>query len=165
VTKVTFTSGTTGEPRGVMLGWHHLEGVVDSLARAVGVRREDRLVALMLLAVLLENVGTLYAALWAGATVVLPSVAETGLLGAAGLDAGRLHATLTDYRATIAVFAPQVLQGLVEHIEAGAQAPRALRFAAVGGHRSRPACSAARPPSACPCSKATDSRSARRSCA
>lgn len=131
--KVTYTSGTTADPKGVLLSWEQMRPVVESLARAVRVEQGDRHLVLTPLAVLLENIAGLYTALWCGACAVLPSLAETGLLGAAGLDRQRMMNTLEQYAATTAIFSPQMLQGAVELLATGRPAPTALRFVAVGG--------------------------------
>lgn len=133
VRKLTFTSGTTGEPKGVMLGWDHMAPVVRSLAGAVEVTPADRHLALTPLSVLLENIAGLYTALWSGATAILPGCAEVGLSGSSRLDAVVMARALERYSATTAIFSPQSLQGLVEIVEAGLPGPAALRFGAVGG--------------------------------
>ncbi|MET0009162.1 MAG: AMP-binding protein [Candidatus Thiodiazotropha sp. 6PLUC9] len=133
ISKITFTSGTTAEPKGVMLEWMHMEQVVESLAEAVDVSTSDRHVALTPMAVLLENIAGLYIPLWSGASVALPSLRDTGLLGAAGLDAQKMLNTMTRYDATTAIFSPQMLQGMVTALNAGAPYPEQLRFVALGG--------------------------------
>ena len=133
VHKITFTSGTTGEPKGVMLARRHIESVVHSLADVVGVGPADRHLALLPLAVLLENIGGLYVPLWAGATAVLPSMSEIGLTGASKVDGLVMTRALDRYRATTAIFTPQTLQDVIEAIEHGEPSPATLRFAAVGG--------------------------------
>jgi len=131
--KVTFTSGTTGEPKGVLLSWRQMRPVVCSLADAVQVSRDDRHLVLTPLAVLLENIAGLYTSLWSGASVALPSLRETGVLGAAGLDHHQMMATLDRYGATAAIFSPQMLQGAVAYVAEGNAVPSHLRFVAVGG--------------------------------
>ncbi|MCU7917333.1 MAG: AMP-binding protein [Candidatus Thiodiazotropha sp. (ex Epidulcina cf. delphinae)] len=131
--KLTFTSGTTAEPKGVMLAWRQIEAVVTSLADAVEVVYQDRHLCLMPLSILLENVAGLYVPLWCGATAALPSLGETGLLGAAGLDAQRMMSSLQAYEATTAIFTPQMLQGAVEFLERDQGFYARLRFVAVGG--------------------------------
>ncbi len=133
IAKITFTSGTTAEPKGVMLTTGQLERVVSGLVDAVEVKPQDRHLALTPLAVLLENVAGLYVPLWAGASVALPSLAETGLIGAAGLDAPRMLKALSEYAATSAIFSPQMLQGVVTALQAGQPQPEKLRFIALGG--------------------------------
>jgi long-subunit acyl-CoA synthetase (AMP-forming) len=119
IAKITYTSGTTGEPKGVMLKWDQIEPVVKSLSALVEVEPGDRHLALMPLAVLLENLAGLYAPLWAGATAVVPSLSETGLRGAAGLDAQRTVRALETYGATTAIFTPQILQGVWKPLNRG----------------------------------------------
>jgi long-subunit acyl-CoA synthetase (AMP-forming) len=131
--KITYTSGTTGEPRGVLLTRAQIEAVTEALADATEARRADRCLALAPMSVLLENIGSLYVPLWAGATALLPPLSETGLIGAAGLDAARMHRGLHESRATGAIFSPQTLLGLVRALEGGAPRLECLRFAAVGG--------------------------------
>nr|WP_305792697.1 AMP-binding protein [Sedimenticola hydrogenitrophicus] len=133
ICKITFTSGTTGEPKGVMLGWQHIQPVVRSLAEAVEVTRDDRHLALTPLAVLLENIAGVYVPLWSGATVVVPDGAAVGLAGSSRLNAAAMIGALQQHRASTAIFSPQTLQGMVEAIESGLPAPDRLRFAAIGG--------------------------------
>jgi long-subunit acyl-CoA synthetase (AMP-forming) len=133
IAKITFTSGTTAEPKGVMLTWKQMQRVVESLADAVGVVPTDRHVALTPLAVLLENIAGLYVPLWAGASVALPPLSETGLQGAAGLDPRLMLHALISNQATTAIFSPQMLQGAVACLQAGCPLPKGLRFIAVGG--------------------------------
>jgi long-subunit acyl-CoA synthetase (AMP-forming) len=133
VCKVTFTSGTTGTPKGVLLDWLQIHAVTGSLVHAVGLGPGDRHLALLPLAVLLENIAGLYAPLWAGATVVLAPLADMGMRGAVGVDGERLADVLARYGASTAIFTPQSLQALVEACERGIKASPGLRFAAVGG--------------------------------
>lgn len=133
ICKITFTSGTTGEPKGVMLGWPHIQPVIESLAAAVEVTAEDRHLTLTPLAVLLENIAGIYVPLWSGATVIVPDCKEVGLAGSSRLDAATMIRALQQHRASTAIFSPQTLQGMVEAIESGLPAPDRLRFGAVGG--------------------------------
>ncbi|MET0091687.1 MAG: AMP-binding protein [Candidatus Thiodiazotropha sp.] len=134
VLKVTFTSGTTSEPKGVLLGRPHLEAVIRALAERVGVRDEDHHLVLTPLSVLLENIAGLYLPLWCGSSVALPSLRETGLLGAAGLDSRMMLAALKSYRASSAIFSPQMLHGAVRYLQqTGTPMPPDLRFIALGG--------------------------------
>lgn len=133
VAKVTYTSGTTGEPKGVMLSWKTIAPVLESVATRLSVKKSDRHIALMPLSILLENICGLYAALYSGATTILPSLTEIGLIGSCGIDAAAMTKCLIKYKATTAIFTPQTLQGVIECIEAGHQSPKHLRLAAVGG--------------------------------
>lgn len=131
--KVTYTSGTTGAPKGVRLHQAVLETVADALRAATGAGPGDRHLCANPLAVLLENVAGLYAPLLAGASVVLPSLGALGLGAPPDMAARALAAALERHRATTAILMPATLKALVSHLEAGGDRPRALRFAAVGG--------------------------------
>jgi long-subunit acyl-CoA synthetase (AMP-forming) len=133
VHKITFTSGTTGEPKGVPLGWSQMQTVAMDLAEAVQLGPGDIHQALMPLAVLLENIGGVYAPLCAGATVSLSPMTDVGMTGSSLVDGARMARALHEAEATTAILTPQTLQALVEAIEHGCSPPDALRFAAVGG--------------------------------
>lgn len=131
--KVTFTSGTTGAPKGVCLSREAMETVAESLALASAASPDDRHLCLLPLATLLENIGGIYVPLLAGATVCLPRLASVGLAGSSGLDVGRLIAALGDWLASTAIMVPQMLQAMVAAAQAGVSLPRGLRYLAVGG--------------------------------
>ncbi|OIO73457.1 MAG: long-chain acyl-CoA synthetase [Zetaproteobacteria bacterium CG1_02_53_45] len=131
--KITFTSGSTGEPKGVCLSRHVMDTVAASLASVTGARSSDRHLSLLPYATLLENIGGLYAPLLVGATVVSPSLAAVGLSGSSGLDVQRFVGILIGSLATTCIMIPQMLHALVAAVEAGAPRPERLRFIAVGG--------------------------------
>jgi len=131
--KVTFTSGSTGEPKGVCLQSSVMQTVSASLAHVTGANNQDRHLSLLPYATLLENIGGIYAPLLSGATVVSPSLAEVGLSGSSGLDLERFVGMLIQSRATTCIMIPQMLHALIAAVEAGATKPQTLRFIAVGG--------------------------------
>ncbi len=137
--KITYTSGTTGTPKGVCLSGKAIESVAETLARTVGATPPDRALSLLPLSTLLENIGGLYAPLWAGATAQLPTLAECGMAGSSGLQPGKLFDTLRRYDPTTVILVPQLLKVLTEGVAAGYPAPSSLRFAAVGGAPAAPA--------------------------
>lgn len=136
--KITYTSGTTGAPRGVCLGQALLERVAAALADAAAFTHADRHLCVLPLATLLENVAGVYAPLLAGACCLVPPAAETGLSGASGFDAERLARAISGRRATTAILLPQLLQDLAAATAPAPSLVRSLRFAAVGGARVAP---------------------------
>ncbi len=133
IAKVTYTSGTTGAPKGVCLRQSAVDAVAGALAARAQATSADRHLSVLPLAVLLENVGGLYAPLMAGATCCLPSLHSLGTYGAARADIARLHAAFLHWRTSTAILVPQLLQALIELLEHGAATPVRLRFVAVGG--------------------------------
>lgn len=136
--KITYTSGTTGLPKGVCLDAAPLLAVADSLWNTVGASGARRHLAVLPLATLLENVAGVYAPLLGGACTELRPMAEIGLQGASGLDLPRLLARLGQSQPDSLILLPQLLQALVAAAERGWTAPPSLRFIAVGGGHVAP---------------------------
>ncbi|MGZ8984349.1 MAG: AMP-binding protein [Methylotenera sp.] len=131
--KITYTSGTTGKPKGVCLDAHALNQVARSLLQATDAAATDRHLSILPLSTLLENIAGLYVPLLAGATTTLLPAAQVGLTGATGLNIATMMAALNTSKATTTVLTPELLTALVSAIEAGYPKPPCLRFVAVGG--------------------------------
>jgi len=132
--KVTFTSGTTGTPRGVCLSREAMEAVAQGLGRAMAGLAIRRHLCALPLAVLLENVAGVMAPLAQGATCILPPLAQVGWSGSSGFDVGRFHECVLRHRPDSIILLPQMLRAWVGWLQqTGQHAPASLRFAAVGG--------------------------------
>ena len=130
--KITFTSGTTGTPKGACLKLEDQMRVAGSLAVSVAAGEHDVHLSLLPLSTLLENLGGLYAPLLAGACSWLLPQAELGV-SMSGVDPARMIAALHRSAATTVILVPQLLHALVAAVERGAPMPTKLRFVAVGG--------------------------------
>jgi long-subunit acyl-CoA synthetase (AMP-forming) len=137
--KITFTSGTTGAPKGVALSARQQWDVARSLAAATAPLGLRRHLCLLPLAVLLENVAGIYAPMLAGMEVCVPPLAEAGVRGSSSFDARACLAALERWQPHSVILLPQMLAALTALLEHGAPAPRSLRFAAVGGAKVSPA--------------------------
>lgn len=131
--KISYTSGTTGKPKGVCLRQASMDAVASSLRSAVAELKITRHLCVLPLATLLENIAGVYAPWAAGAEVVVPSAIETGLVGGARFDAATLLHCLDKYRPESLILVPQLLAALVAALERGAVSPTSLKFVAVGG--------------------------------
>ncbi|MDF3932546.1 AMP-binding protein [Pseudomonas citronellolis] len=132
--KITYTSGSTGAPKGVCLSAASMLRVAAELEAASRPCAPRSYLALLPLAVLLENLG-LYAALLAGASVTLLPQRQLGINGASGVDWPRLLGCVALSGAQSLIMVPQLLLGLVTAIERGRMRVGPLRFVAVGGAR------------------------------
>lgn len=137
--KITYTSGTTGNPKGVCLSAGNMLNVAQSIANATQISSNDIHLNVLPLATLLENVAGIYAPLLGGATCKLLPSSEVGLNGATGLDIRKLTTTLSETKANTAIFTPELLHALVSYLETGIATPKDLRFLAVGGASVSPA--------------------------
>jgi long-subunit acyl-CoA synthetase (AMP-forming) len=136
-TKITFTSGTTGTPKGICLGAGQQGALVSSLVHATRGLGIERHLCLLPLPVLLENVAGARTALAMGAECAAPPLGEVGMTGAAAFDARACLAAIGRWRADSVILLPQMLMALTAALEAGAP-PARLKFAAVGGARVAP---------------------------
>ncbi len=131
--KVTYTSGTTGHPKGVCLSAEALYQVATSLLAATRGKPGDCHASVLPLSTLLENLAGVYVPLLAGATCHLLPLAAVGLSGSSGLDVQKLLGVLIKCQATTTILTPQLLHALIAAIEAGHPKPAQLRFVAIGG--------------------------------
>lgn len=131
--KVTFTSGTTGTPKGVPLSSAQQRAAAHALVHVTRHLALKRHLCLLPLAVLLENVAGVYAPLAAGMEVCVPPLAETGLRGSSAFDPIACLAAIRSWQAESVILLPQMLAALATALERGAPPPKSLRFAAVGG--------------------------------
>ncbi|MFV3370603.1 AMP-binding protein, partial [Pseudomonas sp. NY15435] len=130
--KITYTSGSTGSPKGVCLSAASLLCVAQELEAASRPTEPTKYLAVLPLAVLLENLG-IYAALLAGASITLYPQAQMGIGGASQVDWKRFLGTIALSGAESLILVPQLLLGLVTAIERGMMKVGPLRFVAVGG--------------------------------
>ncbi len=158
--KVTYTSGSTGMPKGVCLGQDTLMRIVESLSGALADTLTDNAnnalevtdatsnfshLSVLPFATLLENVAGVYVSLYMGRTLVTGQIDQFGLLSNQVFDAKRLITTAHAHAIASVILLPQMLKAICEHMVANKKtkystnaALPSLRFMAVGGGKVSP---------------------------
>ena len=128
VAKVTFTSGTTGTPKGVCLPKSAMENVANSIVSVLGDEFVGTHACVLPLAVLLESIAGVYAGLMAGCTVHLSSLWDFGQ------NYENVHEVLKNTKANSAILVPEILRILMAQVAEKGSLPH-LKFIAVGGSK------------------------------
>lgn len=132
--KVTFTSGTTGTPKGVCLSRRGIEELVFSIQNSLDNRFAAQHAVILPLAILLGNLAGVYTTLIAGGTVHVPSLHDIGLSNPFSPDFKKLVSYLADQKITSTIAVPELLRGLMA---TQIQLP-CMKFIAVGGAKVAP---------------------------
>ena len=137
--KISYTSGSTGAPKGVCLS---AEGLVDTamaLKSCLSDLRIERHLAVLPLALLLENSAGVYAPLLRGAEIHLPALASLGWQGMAGFNPLALQKKVAELRPNSLILVPELLKAWTLFLaRSGQRATDDLAYVAVGGSRVEP---------------------------
>jgi len=130
--KITYTSGTNGTPKGVVLEQQSIEMVAYSLRGASKASHQDLALVMLPLSTLLENIGSVYTPILAGAAMIVPDASETGLHGYGGIDIPAFAGMLNRYQPTTIIVPPQLLKIMVG-LATNRLLPDSFHYIAVGG--------------------------------
>lgn len=136
---ISYSSGSTGSPKGICLSADHLTAVASSVVDFLGADHAGRHLALLPFGILLEQVAGLFASLIAGGTYVALPGSAVGLGSPMQPDAAALLAAIAGQRATSLILVPEYLALLVSAMEASGKRLHMLDLVAVGGARLSPA--------------------------
>lgn len=136
--KITYTSGSTGAPKGVCLSQDQMEAVAVSLVEVLGREKAGVHLPVLPLAILLENVAGLYPILLAGGRYHALGLREIGFSNPFQPDLSRLLGAIVQSEATSLILVPELLRGLIAAKAASGVATPALDLVAVGGARVSP---------------------------
>lgn len=136
--RITFTSGSTGDPKGVCLSAAHMLTVAGAIVESVGHHHAGRHLALLPPGILLETVGGLFATMLAGGTYVCPPQAMVGLADPFRPDFAAMLDMIAAQRITSLILVPEYLGGLVREMARSGRRLPLLTLVAVGGARVPP---------------------------
>ncbi|MEJ2743637.1 MAG: AMP-binding protein [Gammaproteobacteria bacterium] len=129
---ITFTSGTTGQPKGVCLSLALINAVTQSLVETLELETIETHLCLMPLAILLENIAGVFVPLLAGKTVIVKPISTLGLGGSSHLHPGRFSQTLQRLKPDSLILTPALLNAVMQHALSTPQA-HIPRYMALGG--------------------------------
>lgn len=133
--KISYTSGSTGEPKGICLDDRLMLDTARAIVARLGEGLADIHFPVLPLAVLLENVAGLYATLLAGGRYCVRPTAGIGLANPFAVDDAQLVAAIEASNATSLILVPEYLARIVDRLERTGDRLGRLRLVAVGGSR------------------------------
>jgi len=111
--KVTYTSGTTGEPKGVCLSAENIAAVCQGIELTMNSMETTKHLCVLPLSILLENVGGVYACLMQGGVVITEPLTALGFVSNAEFQINKLLEKITLYQVGSIILLPQMLKLLV----------------------------------------------------
>jgi len=135
---VTFTSGSTGEPKGVCLSAETLLQTADSLYETLKDQEIQQHLCVLPLTLLLENTAGLFANLLNGSTIYVPDLAEIGVQGSSQVDVGQFVKGIETFGPDSIIVVPALLLAITASAEFGLVHFKHFKFVAVGGGRVTP---------------------------
>lgn len=131
--KISYTSGTTGNPRGVLVSSSLVNRTVHSLLKIIGQESAKRHLSVLPFSLLLENIVGIYAVLAAGGCCLVPDFKTLGISGSSDVAWGKFAKTVNDTQPSSMITVPALLQGLLHCVANYGLNVQSLKFVAVGG--------------------------------
>lgn len=133
VSKVTFTSGTTGQPKGICLSKNYIVNTVNSLSRIFD--DIDHLLHLSILpySILLENIAGIYVSLNLGKSIAIRNSKELGFNGVKILNKKTMIESINIIQPNSIICYPEILNLILDNVKEKNLVLNNNNFIAVGG--------------------------------
>ena len=136
VAKITYTSGSTGSPKGVCLSTNNLQEVTQALADSISGLGVSHHLCVMPLATLLENIAGVYVPLLMGSSIQVEPLSALGFTQSSGFDEHRFMQCVVQTQPDSIILLPQLLTSLIDLKQCFPDSFQNLKFIAVGGGKS-----------------------------
>ncbi len=136
VAKITYTSGSTGNPKGVCLSADNLDQVTQALAAGISNLGVSHHLCVMPLATLLENIAGVYVPLLMGSSIQVEALSKVGFTDSSGFDEQQFMKCVQHSQPHSVILLPQLLTSLIALKQQYPNNFNSLKFAAVGGGKS-----------------------------
>ena len=134
--RVIYTSGSSGTPKGVIVGDRQLSASIAGLMDAVHPTEADRHLSVLPFVQLLEQIAGIFLPIVAGAETVIAPKATVALFGG---PASAVAEAFDKARPTTSLLVPKLLNAWVADLKAKERgAASGLRFVAIGGASTSP---------------------------
>lgn len=136
VAKITYTSGSTGQPKGVCLSSQNIENICLALADTLSNLGIQHHLCVMPLATLLENITGVYLPLFMGNSIQVEPLSELGFKQSSQFNSEQFAACIERTRPDSLILLPQLLKSLIQLKKSNPDCFNSLKYVAVGGGKS-----------------------------
>jgi len=132
--KITFTSGSTGQPKGVCLSNNQQFAVAKAIQDSLQLPAGKHL-SVLPFSTLLENTAGSYVTLLNGGTIIALPSNQLGFNGSSDFKLSTLLETIEKYKPVSLILLPEILLGIIGAVKKGWAVPSSIEFMAVGGSK------------------------------
>lgn len=129
--RVIYTSGSSGKPKGVIVGDRQLSASIEGLMDAVQPTKADRHLSVLPFAQLLEQIAGIFLPILSGVESVITPCTTSALFGG---PTSLIALAFDEAKPTTSLLVPALLNAWIADLKSrGRRAPKELRFVAIGG--------------------------------